>query len=106
MKAPCEAMSKRLLPRVKSLLVSILYHEHRMTQLQISRLLGVSQSSVSRYLNEQRGTWSGIDKPEVLEWLRQAAEKLIKGEIDRRVVLCEICRSIKSSHPELLEAAS
>lgn len=106
MKAPCEAASRRLIPRIKSLLVSILYHEYRLTQLQISQLLGVSQSSVSRYLNEQRGTWTGADRPEVLEWLREAARKLVQGDIDKNAVLCEICKAIRSSRPEILRVAA
>lgn len=106
MRTPCEITSKRLIPRIKSLLVSILYYEHKMTQLQISQLLDVSQSSVSRYLNEQRGTWSGVDSPEIFEYLREAARKLVRGEIDKNAVLCEICRSLRSSRPELLEVAA
>ncbi|MEM0092829.1 MAG: winged helix-turn-helix transcriptional regulator [Thermofilum sp.] len=106
MRAPCEAVSRRLIPRIKSLLVNILYHEYRLTQLQISQLLGVSQSSVSRYLNEQRGTWTGADRPEVLEWLRDAARKLVEGGVDKNAVLCEICRTIRSSRPEILKVAA
>ena len=106
MRAPCEVMSRRFLPRVKSLLVSILYREYHLTQLQISKLLGVSQSSVSRYLNEQRGIWSRLDDPRLIDWLRSAAQKLISGEIDKDALLCEACRFIRASRPDLLRVAA
>ncbi len=106
MRAPCEVVSRRFLPRVKSLLVGILYREYRLTQLQISSLLGISQSSVSRYLNEQRGVWSSLDDPKLIAWLRDAARRLINGEVDRNELLCEACRFIRLSRPELLKAVA
>jgi len=96
MQAPCESISRRWLPRVKSLLVNILYREYDLSQVQISKLLGVSQSSVSRYLNEQRGVWKQLDNPELLSYLRSVAEKLLREEIDRENILCEVCRFLRS----------
>jgi len=84
------------LPRVKSLLVNILYREYDLSQVQISKLLGISQSSVSRYLNEQRGVWKQLDNPELLEYLRSVAERLLREEAGKENVLCEICRFLRS----------
>jgi len=56
----------------------------------------VSQSSVSRYLNEQRGVWKQLDNQELLRYLRSVAEKLLREEIEKENVLCEVCRFIRS----------
>uniref|UniRef100_A0A7C3WJZ3 Helix-turn-helix domain-containing protein n=1 Tax=Thermofilum pendens TaxID=2269 RepID=A0A7C3WJZ3_THEPE len=96
MQAPCESISRRWLPRVKSLLVNILYREYDLSQVQISKLLGVSQSSVSRYLNEQRGVWKQLDSPELMNYLRKVAEKIVREEMERERILCEICKFLRS----------
>uniref|UniRef100_A0A7J3X564 Helix-turn-helix domain-containing protein n=1 Tax=Thermofilum pendens TaxID=2269 RepID=A0A7J3X564_THEPE len=96
MQAPCESISRRWLPRVKSLLVNILYREYDLSQVQISKLLRISQSSVSRYLNEQRGVWKQLDNPELLNYLREVAEKLLREEVEREQILCEICIFLRS----------
>lgn len=106
MQAPCETMGKRILPSVRSAIVSYMYKDLGLTQLKIAKILGVSQSSISRYLNNQRGTWRAYSVPGLEDKVKEIAKLLVEGKIDRREVLCEVCRYIRSNYPEVLAGAS
>ncbi|QOJ78515.1 helix-turn-helix domain-containing protein [Infirmifilum lucidum] len=106
MQAPCEAMSRKLLPSIRGIIVKYMYEELGLTQLQIARVLGVSQSSISRYINRQRGTWPATSVPELEGKVKEVARLLLENKIRREEVLCEICRYVRTTHPEVLEKFS
>jgi len=54
-KPPCEMVVNKILPSVRGELVRILSAEHGMRQTEIAEMLGITQASVSQYLNSSRG---------------------------------------------------
>lgn len=106
MQAPCESISRKLLPSVRGMIVKYMYEEVGLTQLQIARALGVSQSSISRYVNRQRGAWSASSIPELEDKVREIAQLLLESKVKKEDVLCEICKYIRTAHPEVLEKVS
>ncbi len=106
MQAPCEAISRKLLPSVRGMIVKYMYEELGLTQLQIARMLGVSQSSISRYINRQRGTWPATSVPELESKVKEVAKLLLEKKIRREEALCEICRYMRTTYPEVLERFS
>ncbi len=97
MKALCENITRYILPSVRSLIVTYLYKEKGLSQLEIANLLGISQSTVSRYINKERGLYAKklMEIPSFQEKLSEIANKIIKGEIDSDSVLCELCLYLK-----------
>ncbi len=97
-KPPCELMNEYVFPAVRSLVVEYLYRRKKLNQLEISRLLGISQSSVSRYLNRQRGVrgYEVLKIPGFKEKLEELVERMLRGEIDGNQLLCEICSFLRN----------
>ncbi|MEZ0346682.1 MAG: helix-turn-helix domain-containing protein [Infirmifilum sp.] len=103
MQAPCERVGKKLLPSIRGMVVRYMYEDLGLTELQIARLLGVSQSSISRYINQQRGKWATREKiPELEEKIRELTHLFLEKKTTGSDLLCEICRSVRATHPELL----
>jgi hypothetical protein len=98
-KAPCEEISKEWLPAIRGLLVEYLYREERKSQAQIAKLLGISQSSVSRYLNEQRGVYRGKFEniPGFPEKIKEIVKEVEAGKLRGGEALCLICRYVRST---------
>ncbi|MGB9785697.1 MAG: transcriptional regulator [Infirmifilum sp.] len=107
MQAPCEIIGKKVLPSIRGIIVRYMYEELGLTQIQIARLLGVSQSSISRYINQQRGKWTAMSASKDLEEkIQEVTKLLIDKKINREEILCEICRYIRATHPEVLAESS
>lgn len=47
LKAPCEELVRYVLPALRGVLVTYMYTERKMKQMDIAKLMGVSQSAVS-----------------------------------------------------------
>ncbi|ABL77500.1 helix-turn-helix domain protein [Thermofilum pendens Hrk 5] len=103
LKAPCEEISRRVLPAVRSILVRYLYEQEGLTQLQIAKLLGISQSSVSRYLNSQRGLSQRdiLEIPSIDEKLRETVHGIVEGKLRGEEALCSICQYIRMMSREV-----
>ncbi len=54
--------AKYIYPALRRRLVEILYYEEKMSQIEIARLLGISQSAVSRYVEGNRGVYIDVSK--------------------------------------------
>ncbi len=93
LKAPCEEMARYLLPALRGAVVSYMYTERRMRQVDIAKLLGISQSAVSRYVNMERGLNRRIinEVPGMREVFEGFIARLERGE---RVSMCELCRDL------------
>ncbi|RLE61439.1 MAG: hypothetical protein DRJ35_00425 [Thermoprotei archaeon] len=100
MKAPCELMNKYVFPAVRGIVVTYMYKDLKMNQLNISKLLGISQSSVSRYVNSQRGVKAKqiMELPGFKEKLEELVKQLLNREIDGDSLLCEICKFMRENN--------
>lgn len=100
MRAPCELMNKYVFPAVRGIIVNYLYRDLKMNQLDISKLLKISQSSVSRYVNSQRGIKAQqiLELPGFQEKLDELIRKLLREEINGDDLLCEICRFMRENN--------
>ena len=94
LRSPCESLVKYVLPALRSMLVYHMYVEKEMSQLQIARLTGMSQSTVSRYLNNERGLYKSIiaKLPGVEEVLDEIASRLEeRGDVS----ICTACKLLE-----------
>ena len=102
LRAPCEELVRYVLPALRGALVSYMYAEKKLKQVDIAKLMGISQSAVSRYINMERGLYRRmVDQiPGMRSVLEEAVVKLEKGQ---QVSVCELCHTLKEKG--LLEAA-
>lgn len=94
MRAPCEELTRYLLPALRGALAAYMYVERGMRQADIAKVVGVSQSAISRYVNMERGLYRRIVErvPEVRGALEDVAQRLERGE---RISLCEVCKRLQ-----------
>ncbi len=85
--------SKYVYPALRRRLVEILYREEKMSQMEIARLLGITQSAVSRYVEGTRGTYIDVSRyKDIEEELRILARKIAMKRIDIYGIQLELSR--------------
>jgi uncharacterized protein len=92
---PCEVGVKTVLPAVKAVMARTIVEKHGLREKQTAKLLGLSQSAVSRYVSRERGNLLAIENTaEVLTLIDQMVSYLIK-EPDKKMemmqLFCQIC---------------
>ncbi|MCS7104640.1 MAG: helix-turn-helix domain-containing protein [Thermofilaceae archaeon] len=102
LKAACEDFVRYVLPALRGALVTYMYVEKKMKQLDIAKLMGISQSAVSRYINMERGLYRRMveQMPGMKDLLERVVFSLEQGE---KLSACELCRAMKEKG--LLEEA-
>ena len=101
-KPPCEVVVNKILPSVRGELVRILSCEHGMRQTEIAELLGITQASVSQYLNSSRGRDKLLLEifPEIETDMREVAGDIVKdanSTVKNQIsfkLWCNICTRI------------
>jgi len=98
LKAPCENLSKSILPSIRSMLAKKLVVEYGYTQTAAAKKLGLTQSALSRYLSMERGGRKELPQ-EVLSLIDATAKKLAESSIPQEefdLILCSICSKYRS----------
>jgi len=113
LKPPCEIIVNRMLPHIRAEIVRILINGHNMKQIDVARMLGITQASVSQYISSVRGGDDVLQKmfPEMTQYAQSIAEKIASGENKEGQIalLCQICEHIRekenfcSYHRQMLQ---
>ncbi|MCI2415359.1 MAG: transcriptional regulator [Candidatus Aramenus sp.] len=90
--APCEVVSRSVIPAIKAMIVIELYRR-KVPQTQIASFLGITTAEVNYYIKGKRGNSDLIFKlqqdEEFVEAVRITAEKIVKE--DEVINLCPLC---------------
>ena len=98
MKLHCEIAASKLLPTIRALVAKELIEEYEMTQQEAAIKLGITQSAVSQYIRQLRGSnLTSIEKDKIIyKKIKQVANKLASGEIEGpetvSLSFCSICK--------------
>jgi uncharacterized protein len=97
MKPYCEIASQYLLPTMRALTAKVLMEKYHMTQQDAASKIGLTQSAVSQYTRQLRGSKIKILEKdrEVMVEIDRFAGRIASGELDKKGTLdafCEICR--------------
>ena len=96
---PCEVGVKTVLPAVKAIMAREIVEKRGLNEQQAAKLLGLSQSAVSRYISKERGNLLAIDgSAEVLELINQMVNSLIKEPDNKAEILklfCQTCQTVR-----------
>ncbi len=93
-KAPCENVIWKVLPRIRKELVKSLLKKG-VSRKEIARLFGITEAAVSQYLNSKRGIKFKINK-EASKIIKKSADRIYEKRKKEVVVkeLCKICSFI------------
>ncbi len=101
MRPPCELVVKHYLPVIRSLIAKELVEAYELNQMQIAKLLGITQPAVSNYLSLLRGeAEKTFDTSEVREVARKMASELVEGKLSLSqsiYTICNLCIKLRSA---------
>lgn len=97
----CEVFVRRILPALRALLAMELIKTYGKTQLEVSRILGVSQPLINYYLTGRRKVPYAdalSNCPEVASMVKSVARALISEGVTGGVnVACLLCTALRTS---------
>jgi uncharacterized protein len=101
---PCEVAVKTVSPAIRALLARSLLEQHDMKEMQVAEILGITQSAVSKYYKNVRGTSIPMEKvPEVQTIVNQMIPLLVAQPIQSSQqmevmrLFCQACTIIRSN---------
>jgi len=102
MKPYCEIVVQNLLPTMRALIAKELIEKYKFTQQDAASKLGLTQSAISQYLRNLRGSKVKILKKDakVQKEIENFASKLASGKLDSSNAIepfCNICKNIRKS---------
>ena len=100
MKPPCELAVKEFLPFLRAAIVRELSEEYHMKQTDIAEVLGITQASVSQYLNVERAKDIRFKMEGFDEAVNKIAEALAFKKTSKQAVLysiCKLCAQLRES---------
>lgn len=96
---PCEVAVKSVIPAMKALMAKELVERHGLKQGQAAKLLGISQSSVSKYARKVRGCAVKLDDVDGVKVRIETMISLITSEDSGRTeflrLFCQACMAIR-----------
>jgi len=102
MKFPCEKIANRILPAIRAEIAVKLSKEYGLKQIEISKILGITQGAVSHYITSFRGKEREIMKnnPEIMKIIDRIVKKLLRGNFEEKEI-CMVCKKIRELSPNL-----
>jgi predicted transcriptional regulator len=100
MKMYCETVAQVVLPTIRALVAKELMEKYNFTQQGVASKLGLTQSAVSQYMRNLRGSKIKIlesDK-KISRQIEKFAGRIASGELDSSdnlVHFCNICKNIR-----------
>lgn len=101
MHSVCEISSKYVLPIFRSKVVEILINEQGMNQVEVAKLLDISQATVSLYLGKKRGFSkrfsSLLDSDIINNYARSFSEEIAKSNSYYKDMgyFCALCQELR-----------
>lgn len=96
---PCEVIVRTLIPSVRAAITRELIERHGLKQVEVAKLLGVTQAAVSQYMRGARGSVFDLSGDEsIAAIVGRIAEGLAKGSLswlDASTLTCEICYQVR-----------
>jgi predicted transcriptional regulator len=96
----CEVAVKGLLPPTRAALAKELTTRHGFKQVEVAKLLGVSQPAISLYNRKMRGKALNLEKDEEIKKLiENLADSLVEKNMSHKdfiLKFCEICKAARA----------
>lgn len=91
---PCEIGVKSVIPAIKAIMAKEMVETHSLKQTQVAKILGISQSAVSKYTLQVRGHIISIDDiEEIRPLINKMINLLLNGTYQRAELLKFFCKT-------------
>jgi predicted transcriptional regulator len=81
---PCEIAVKSLVPSIRAFIAMELTQSYKMKQNDVADILGITQTAISKYKRQVRGTVIKInDSEEILSMMQQLTNQIADKKISR-----------------------
>ncbi|MGQ9543906.1 MAG: transcriptional regulator [Candidatus Bathyarchaeia archaeon] len=101
MRPPCEDIVQRFLPAFRCLVTKELIEKHKLSQVEVARILGTTQAAISQYLGSKRG-FKDSERlrsiPSVIATAVRVAKELVDGDparLDVNMNFCKVCLALR-----------
>lgn len=99
MQVPCEIAVKSVVPSLRAYIAKELIRSYGLKQTDIAKLLGITQTAVSKYTRHVRGVVLHVENiEEVQPIVNEICMSLVNGNLSNNEVtkhLCKACRVIR-----------
>ena len=99
MPIPCEVAVKSVIPALRAYVAKELSQSYGLKQIDIAKLLGITQTAVSKYATRVRGTVLQVENiNEVQVIVKDVCTTLVSGDMSRNKLIkyfCTACRTIR-----------
>jgi predicted transcriptional regulator len=96
MKIFCEIMLTQILPAIKAIAAREMLKKYHMTQLEIAKVLGVTQAAISQYKNKIRGRQKSLISNKKIKSIGiKVASDAFNNNIKLYERICDICKEIR-----------
>ncbi|MEM2220124.1 MAG: helix-turn-helix domain-containing protein [Candidatus Korarchaeum sp.] len=96
---PCEIIVRTLIPSVRAAITRELIERHGLKQVEVAKLLGVTQAAVSQYIRGARGGVFDLSRDDsIASVITRIAEGLARGSLSRldaSTLTCEVCYQVR-----------
>lgn len=96
MKVPCELIIWNILPAIRREFARILVEEFNLTQREVAKKLGVTESAVSQYMKSKRGSRLEFDR-KISREIKKVMREVSKSGKESLLIekTCSICSIVK-----------
>jgi predicted transcriptional regulator len=92
-KPPCEKIVWNLLPAIRRELAISLIKDHKLSQKEVAKKLGLTEAAVSRYISGKRGGLGILKNETVKNQIKKSANKIANG--NGKIIINETCKICK-----------
>lgn len=96
---PCEVAVRSVVPAIRALVAMELTYTYELKQNDVAKLLGITQTAVSKYIHRVRGNVFPIENvKEIQPVVKHIAVSLTNGNMSRSELmssLCKVCKIIR-----------
>ena len=96
---PCEIAVKSVVPSIRAFIAIELTQSYQMKQNDVANILGITQTAISKYTRQVRGTVIKIgDSEEIQAMIQQITSQIADKKISRQDLalrFCQICQIIR-----------
>jgi hypothetical protein len=96
---PCETAAKVVIPAIRAHVARELVQSYELKQDKVAKILGITQSAVSKYTSGARGSVLGIeDIKEIQPLLAEIVALVADGKTSRKDLLekfCQTCQAVR-----------
>src|SRR3990170_3417755 len=90
---PCEIAVKSVVPSIRAFIAIDLTQSYQMKQNDVANILGITQTAVSKYTRQVRGTVIKIgDSEEIRNMMQQITSQIADKKISRQDLALKICQ--------------